>query len=186
MTPEPTLAHPAATPFATPTTSPENMELIQNWQVTKLAREKPIKNRATMKELAVEMKETERTAGAVRRETTAEVTRGPKMSQAGPTARREKMAPTKAAIPAVPTSAAVRWRWWRMAGSSGGMEKVEKKQEKREIQARWKARMCGGDMENGRNSVALWSGLTFTEEADSIAELSVINCWYNLFYFILF
>lgn len=108
-----------------------------------------------MNDLADEMRETERTAGTVRRETAAEAARGPKRSQAGPMARREKTDPEKEATPAAPTSAAERRRSRRMAGRREEMEKVEKKQEKREIQARWKARMCGGEIENGRNWVAL-------------------------------
>ncbi|KAA8530214.1 hypothetical protein F0562_004923 [Nyssa sinensis] len=62
--------------------------------------------------------------------------RGPTRSHAGPIARREKMAPTKEAMPALPISVSVRLRSWRMMARSGGMEKVEKKQEKRESHAR--------------------------------------------------
>lgn len=94
-------------------------------------------------------------AGAVRRETVAEARRGPKRSHAGPIARREKIEPRKEAIPALPTSEGVRLRSFLMMGRSGGMEKVEKKHEKRESHAKWKARMWGDDIENGRNSVAL-------------------------------
>lgn len=79
--------------------------------------------------------------GAVMRERVAEATRGPRRSHTGPMARREKMEPRKEAMPAVPTSVSVRLRSWRMMGMRGGMENVEKKQEKRESHARWKARM---------------------------------------------
>lgn len=51
-----------------------------------------------------------------------------------------------------------------MAGMSGGMEKVVKKFEKRESQARWKARMWGGDSENRWNCVALLSESTGIEK----------------------
>lgn len=153
--PDPTLAHPAATPLASPTVHPENMELIQNWLATKLASEKPTKKRSKMNDNGEDMKAAERRIGAVTRERVAEARRGPKTSQAGPMARRETMEPAKAAIPAVPTSEGERWRSSRMMGRRGGMEKVEKKQEKSESQARWKARMCGDERENGRNSVAL-------------------------------
>lgn len=117
------------------------MELIQNWLATKFASEKPIRKRRKMKDKGVEMKAAERTTGAVRRERVAEAMRGPTRSQTGPMARREKMEPTKDAIPALPMSAEVRLRSWRMMGRRGGMEKVEKKQEKSESHARWKARM---------------------------------------------
>lgn len=50
VAPEPTLAHPAAIPLARPTMEGENMELIQNWQDTKLAREKPTRKRMIMKD----------------------------------------------------------------------------------------------------------------------------------------
>lgn len=98
------MAHPAEKPFATPTTFPENMELIQYWHATKLAREKPIRNRIMMKALGVEIKEMERTTGTVRRENAAEARRGPTRSHMGPMARREKMAPANEAIPAWPMS----------------------------------------------------------------------------------
>lgn len=108
--PEPILAQPAATPLARPTVQPENMELIQNWLDTKLASEKPMKKRRTMKDRGDVIREVERTIGAVRRESVAEATRGPKRSHAGPMARREKMAPVNEAMPALPISVSVRWR----------------------------------------------------------------------------
>lgn len=79
--------------------------------------------------------------GAVMRESVAEAMRGPTRSHAGPMARREKMEPTKEAMPALPISISVSLRSSRMMGMRGGMEKVEKKQEKRESHARWKASM---------------------------------------------
>lgn len=108
-----------------------------------------------MKAWGDETRDMDKTAGAVRRETAADTRRGPKRSHAGPIARREKMEPTKDAIPALPTSDAVRLRSFLMIGRSGGMEKIEKKQLKRESHARWKARMWGEEIENSRNSVAL-------------------------------
>lgn len=161
--PEPTLAQPAATPLATPTTHPENMELIQNWFATKFAREKPMKKRMTIKAQGVDTRDMDSTTGAVRRESVADAKRGPKRSHAGPMARREKIEPRKEAMPALPMSEAVRLRSFLMMGRSGGMEKVQKKVEKRDIHARWKARMCGGDIVNGRNSVALLSESTGNE-----------------------
>lgn len=101
------------------------------------------------------MKVAQSRMGAVASERVAEARRGPKRSQAGPIARREMMEPVKAAIPAVPTSDGERLRSSRMMGSRGGIEKVAKKQEKRESHARWNARMCGDERENNRNSVAL-------------------------------
>lgn len=94
-----------------------------------------------MNDKGEEMKAAERMIGAVMRERVAEAKRGPKTSHAGPMARREMMEPAKAAIPAVPTSEGERWRSSRIMGRRGGMEKVEKKHEKRESHARWKARM---------------------------------------------
>jgi hypothetical protein len=79
--------------------------------------------------------------GAVRRESVAEAMRGPIRSHAGPMARREKMEPAKEAMPAWPISVSVRLRSSRMIGRRGGMEKVEKKHEKSESHARWKASM---------------------------------------------
>lgn len=108
--PEPTLAHPAETPLASPTVHPENMELIQNWLATKLASEKPTKNRSKMNDNGEEMNVADRRMGAVMRERVAEARRGPKRSQAGPMARREMMEPAKAAMPAVPTSVGERLR----------------------------------------------------------------------------
>lgn len=94
-----------------------------------------------MKLFAEEIREVERTTGAVRSDSVAEATRGPKTSQAGPIARREKIEPTKEAIPAVPISVWVRLRSLRITSRSGGIAKVEKKHENRESHARWKARM---------------------------------------------
>ena len=82
-----------------------------------------------------------RMIGAVRRERVAEAMRGPNRSHAGPMARREKIEPAKEAIPAWPISASVRLRSARMMGRRGGIEKVEKKHEKSESHARWKASM---------------------------------------------
>lgn len=78
----------------------------------------------------------------------AEAIRGPKKSQIGPMAKRLKMEPRKEPMPALPTSEGVRLRSFLMMGRSGGIEKVEKKQEKRESHAKWKAFMCGEDNEN--------------------------------------
>lgn len=89
-----------------------------------------------MKSFAEEIKEVARITGAVRRERVADAIRGPTRSHAGPIARREKMEPRKEAIPAAPMSASESLRSWRMTGMRGGMEKVEKKQEKSESQAK--------------------------------------------------
>lgn len=63
-----------------------------------------MRNRTSMKLFAEEIREVERTTGAVRSDRVAEATRGPNTSQAGPMARREKMEPMKEAIPALPIS----------------------------------------------------------------------------------
>lgn len=162
VTPEPMLAQPAATPLASPTTGPENMELIQNWLATKLASEKPTRKRIRMNDFGDDTRDMERMTGAVRRESVAEATRGPTRSHAGPMAKREKMEPTKEAMPALPISVSVRLRSSRMMGMRGGIEKVEKKQEKRESHERWKARMWGGAIERGRISVAFESSSALT------------------------
>lgn len=89
-----------------------------------------------MKEVGEETREVERMIGAVMRESVAEAMRGPNRSHAGPMARREKIEPRKEAMPALPISVGVRLSSWRMIGISGGIEKVEKKQQKRESHAR--------------------------------------------------
>lgn len=94
-----------------------------------------------MKDCGEEIREVAKMMGAVMRESVAEAIRGPIRSQTGPMARREKMEPTKEATPALPMTVSVSLRSSRMMGMRGGMEKVEKKQEKRESQARWKASM---------------------------------------------
>lgn len=160
VAPEPMLAQPAETPLARPTTQPENMQLIQNWLATKLAREKPTRKRTAMKEFGEEIREVARMMGEVRRERVAEATRGPRRSQMGPMAMREKIEPRKAAMAARDVWVSVRLRSSRMTARSGGMEKVEKKQENKESHARWKARMCGAAIENGLNSVAFLSSST--------------------------
>lgn len=124
-----------------------------------------------MKEAAEVIKEAERMTGAVRRERMAEARRGPRRSQAGPMARREKTEPTKAATPEALMSASVRWRSARMTGRSGGMEKVEKKQAKSESQAKWKARMCGCATEKGRKTAALPSESTGRVKRGSSGDL---------------
>lgn len=96
----------------------------------------------------------ERIAGAVRRERVAEAILGPTRSHAGPITRREKMEPTKEATPAWLMSFSVRLRSRRMMAMRGGMEKVEKKQEKSESHAKWKALMWGVDIESGLKMVA--------------------------------
>lgn len=100
VTPEPMFAHPAATPLASPTTQPENMELIQNWLATKFASEKPIRKRTRMNEFGDEIRLIESIAGVVSRDSVAEATRGPTRSHTGPMARREKIEPAKEAMPA--------------------------------------------------------------------------------------
>lgn len=45
VAPPPRFPHPPESPLAEPTTGAENMELIQNCVDTKVAREKPVKNR---------------------------------------------------------------------------------------------------------------------------------------------
>ena len=107
-TPAPTLAHPAATPLASPTTHPENMELIQNWFATKFARQNPTRKRTRINDVGEVTKQVDKMTGAVTRESVAEAMRGPTRSQAGPMARREKMEPMKEAMPALPMSVSVR------------------------------------------------------------------------------
>lgn len=60
----------------------------------------------------------------------AEARRGPKRSHAVPMTRRAKTEPETEAIPAFPMSVAVRLRFSRMIGRSGGAAKVETKQQK--------------------------------------------------------
>ncbi|KAH7852266.1 hypothetical protein Vadar_022596 [Vaccinium darrowii] len=114
-----------------------------------------------MKENGDWIKETERTTGEVRRERVAEATRGPKRSQAGPMARREKMEPAKEAMPALPMSEEERWRSERMrekrGGDGEGGEEVGEEGEPGE------ASMGGGEREKRRNWVALWSESTGRE-----------------------
>jgi hypothetical protein len=112
------------------------MEVIQNWLATKLANENPTPKRMRIKQVGDVTKEADMIIGAVTRESVAEARRGPIRSQAGPMARRENMEPTKEAMPALPISVSVSLRSSRMMGKSGGMEKVEKKQENRESHAR--------------------------------------------------
>lgn len=45
VAPPPKLPHPPATPLAVPTTGEENIELIQNWVETNVAKEKPAERR---------------------------------------------------------------------------------------------------------------------------------------------
>ncbi|KAE8022887.1 hypothetical protein FH972_008648 [Carpinus fangiana] len=129
VTSEPTLAHPAATLLARPTMQSENTELIQNWLVMKFASQKPTIKWTRMKVFGDETIHIESIAGAVKRDSMAEATRGPIWSHMGPMARSSWMTETR-----------------------GGMEKVEKKHEKRENHARWKARMWGGAIENVRRA----------------------------------
>lgn len=166
------MAHPAATPLAMPMTLEENIELIQNWLATKFAIDSPTRKRKTTNPIGEEIIEVAKTIGAMRRETEAEATRGPKISQAAPIAKREKMAPETDAIPALLISVSVRLRLSRMTGRRGGVAKVEKKHEKREIHARWKARICGADAENNLNSVALRSESTAILNLGSFAPNS--------------
>lgn len=160
VNPEPTLAQPAETPLARPTTEGENMELIQNWFATKFASENPIRNRTRTKDHGVVVKAVARTKGMVRMDREAEATRGPTASQMGPITKRERMAPMKEAIPERPMSSGERPRSRLMMGRRGGIEKVEKKLEKRESQARWKASMWGDEAVNGRKAMALPSEST--------------------------
>lgn len=124
--PAPEFAHPADTPLATPTMGLENMELIQYWFATKVASEKPIRKRMMMNDVDEEIREVARMTGAVRRESVAEAMRGPNTSHAGPIAKREKMEPTKEAMPPRLISVSVRLRSSRITARSGGIEKVEK------------------------------------------------------------
>jgi len=75
-------------------------------------------------------------------------------------ARREKMAPETEATPALPMSALVRPRFSRMMGISGAAAKVETTQVKKDIQERWKVRMCGLAKESRRMDLALCSEST--------------------------
>lgn len=87
-----------------------------------MTKEKSMWKQIRMKELAEEIKATERTARAVRREMLTEIIRGPKTSQVGPMMRREKMEPAHKAIAAASTLAEDRWRSQRMTGRSGDGE----------------------------------------------------------------
>ena len=57
VAPPPRLPHPPATPLAVPTTLLENMELIQYWVETKVAKEKPVKKRTRRNEVGDEIME---------------------------------------------------------------------------------------------------------------------------------
>lgn len=89
-----------------------------------------------MKDVGEETNAAERIAGAVRIERIAEEVLGPMRSQSGPIARREKIEPAKEAIPAADTVESERLRLEEMTGTRGGIEKVEKKQEKSESHAK--------------------------------------------------
>lgn len=136
VAPPPRLPQPPESPLAVPTTPGENMELIQNWVETKVAKENPVKKRTIKKaagELAMALRNT---AGAVRRMREEEARRGPNKSHAVPIATRAKTAPETAAIPALPMSVAVKLRLSRMIGRSGGAAKVETKQAKKDTHER--------------------------------------------------
>lgn len=75
-------------------------------------------------------------------------------------ATRAKTAPATEAIPAFPTSVVVNEILSLMTVTRGGVAKEETKQQKKENQERWKARMCGLAKEKSQNSVALWSEST--------------------------
>ncbi|CAI0429447.1 unnamed protein product [Linum tenue] len=131
VAPPPRFSHPAATPLAVPTTGDENMELIQNWVETKVARENPVKNLTRMNETVEETMGVKNTAGTVIRTREAEASRGPTRSQAVPITMRAKAAPVTEAMPPYPIST----QFW-MIGSKGGAAKVETKQAKKETQER--------------------------------------------------
>jgi hypothetical protein len=124
---------------------------------TKEAREKPVKKRTRRKPVAESMRDVQYTIGVVSRIRPADESLGPTRSQAVPMATRANTAPETDAIPAFPMSVAVRERLSLMTGSRGGAAKVETKQQKKENQERWKARMCGLTAEKSQNSVALLS-----------------------------
>lgn len=160
VAPPPKLPQPPDTPFAVPTTGEENIELIQNWVETKVASEKPVKKRTRRKETAELITAVQNTTGAVASMSDAVASRGPKRSHAVPMTILANTAPETAAMPALPMSVAVRLRLSRMTGSRGGAANDETKQQKKENQARWNARMCGAAAEKRRNSVALCSEST--------------------------
>lgn len=93
VAPPPRLPHPAAMPFAVPTTLLLNMELIQNWQDTKVAKENPMKKRTTMKPVTSDTVAIEYTAGAMIIIKKAHPYRGPTKSHTEPITRRDKMEP---------------------------------------------------------------------------------------------
>ncbi|KAI8527039.1 hypothetical protein RHMOL_Rhmol12G0045700 [Rhododendron molle] len=120
----------------------------------------PVKKRTRRKETAELTIAVQNTTGAVASMSEADASRGPKRSHAVPMTILANTAPETAAMPALPMSVAVRLRLSRMTGSRGGAAKEETKQQKKENQARWNARMCGAAAENGRNTVALCSEST--------------------------
>lgn len=76
------LTQPAARALADPTTLVLNMEVHQNWQATKVAREKPMNRRETMKPAALVHRPMQYTAGAVRPMHSPMPKRGPLTSAA--------------------------------------------------------------------------------------------------------
>lgn len=133
VAPPPRFPQPPENPLAEPTTGAENIELIQNCVDTKVASEKPVKNRTRRYEVAELMMEVKYTNGAVRRIIEAEARRGPTKSQAVPIATLAKTAPDTDATPAFPMSVAVRLRLSRIIGRRGGAAKLDTKHEKKEI-----------------------------------------------------
>lgn len=93
VAPPPRLPHPAASPFAVPTILLLNMELIQNWHDTNVARENPMKNRTAMNPPASETSAMEYTAGEMIMIRNAQPYRGPMMSHTVPIRRRDNTEP---------------------------------------------------------------------------------------------
>ncbi len=93
VAPPPRLPHPAAVPFTSPIILLLNIVLIQNWQETNVASEKPMKNRARMNPEMVDTDAMEKTAGAANMIRNAHPYRGPTRSHRGPMSSRERTEP---------------------------------------------------------------------------------------------
>lgn len=93
VAPPPKLPHPAAIAFADPTILLLNMELIQYWQDTNVARENPMKNRTAVNPDDDSTDAMAYTAGEMIITRNAHPYRGPIKSHTDPISRRERIEP---------------------------------------------------------------------------------------------
>mmetsp|Transcript_3100 Transcript_3100/g.6059 ORF Transcript_3100/g.6059 Transcript_3100/m.6059 type:complete len:228 (-) Transcript_3100:27-710(-) len=141
--PPPRFPQPAAVAFMTPANSCSNIRDVQNWQPTNVAPTTPTSPRITARDAPSLIRVAKKRGIDAKMRRDDWTIRGPMTSIIGPIMKRANTVVKTDVMLATRISCWLRPRVFFITGASGAKENQAMNAMRKDVHARWKARMCG-------------------------------------------